>query len=129
MFIHNEILFKSVLKNGKCSNIQRFCKLCNSGQIAGEFHYILECKLPCAIRKQFLHSRHRTNPNIIKCSEILSTSGAKKLRNLLTFTTKKHTSFSLTHTIIFICISYTFYVYVCFFPLFLFPCRLYMFPL
>ena len=79
------------IETGRWTNVplcQRFCTLCNSGQIADEFHYILECKSLCAVRKEFLPPRYCINPNVIKFSEILSTTSAKKLRNLCTFITK-----------------------------------------
>jgi hypothetical protein len=53
-----------------------------------KFQYILEWKLLCAIRKQFLHSGFCTNPNVITFSEIISISCDKTLTNLSTFTTK-----------------------------------------
>jgi hypothetical protein len=100
---------------------------CISGQIANEFHYILEYKSLYAIRKEFLHSRYCTNPNVITFSEILSTSSAKKLKNQCIFIRKIYDlvcppSFILIY--LYIIYIYVLYMYVYPFPLSIFSSRL-----
>ncbi|XP_061167256.1 uncharacterized protein LOC133176104 [Saccostrea echinata] len=74
------------IETGRWSNIpldERVCKLCNTGQIADEFHFILECKTLNSIRKNLLHPRFCKTPNTLKFSEIMSTTNLKTLKKPL----------------------------------------------
>jgi hypothetical protein len=54
-------------------SMKKFCKLWNSGHIADEFHYILECKDVINLRKKYLHTKYMycILPNIMKFSELM----------------------------------------------------------
>lgn len=67
---------------------QRVCKLCNSGQIADEFHYILECKELLTFRRKYLDEKYWSAPNTIKFCELMSCSNATNLKKLCYFIIK-----------------------------------------
>ena len=67
---------------------ERVCTLCNNGQIGDEFHYLLECKVLSNHRKKYLGNRYCTRPNVIKFSEILTSSNVRTLKNLTAFILK-----------------------------------------
>ena len=67
---------------------ERLCKLCNSGQIGDEFHFILECKSLENLRKKYLCKYYNQNPNIIKFNELMSTHKKKMLEKLCFFIVK-----------------------------------------
>lgn len=63
------------VKSGRWYNIplhQRICKLCNPGQIAEEFHYILECKKSLTLRHKYLDDIHCSAPNTMLSFELVS---------------------------------------------------------
>ena len=44
----------------------RTYSLCNSNQICDEFHYLMECKMFCVERKQYLGNYCCKNVNVLK---------------------------------------------------------------
>lgn len=76
---------------GRWSNVhrnERYCNLCNCNKIGDEFHYILECKVLCKIRSQFLSKEFCSAPNTKKFCDIMSSNNSVTLRKLCIFILK-----------------------------------------
>ena len=67
---------------------ERLCSVCNSHQIADEFHYILECTALNDVRKFYLGKYYSNKPNVIKFKDVMSTQNEKLLRRLCMFILK-----------------------------------------
>ena len=67
---------------------ERFCILCNSGQIGDEFHFILECKSLENLRKNYLCKYYYQNPYIIKFHRIHANSQKESIGKTLLFIVK-----------------------------------------
>lgn len=79
------------VETGRWSNIplnQRVCKLCNTGQIADKFHYILECKELLTFRHRYLEDKYCSAPNTIKFCELMSCNNVTKLKKICYFIIK-----------------------------------------
>lgn len=63
----------------------RSCTLCNSGKLADEYHFILECKFFLTLRKQFLCTKYFQKPSTLKFRELLMTTNIKTLKKLSSF--------------------------------------------
>lgn len=58
------------METGRWCNIplnQRVCKLCNSGQMSDEFHYILECKELLMLRHKYFEDKYCSAPTASLC--------------------------------------------------------------
>ena len=60
----------------------RTCTLCNNNQIGDEFHYLMECKMFCVERKQYLGNYFCKNVNVLKFETLLNSHNTRKLRNI-----------------------------------------------
>ena len=67
---------------------ERNCTLCNTGKLADEYHFILECKSLSTLRKEYLISRYCHVPNTLKFKELMTSSNFKTLKKLCIFITK-----------------------------------------
>ena len=63
----------------------RTCTLCNNNQIGDEFHYLMECKMFCVERKQYLGNYFCKNVNVLKFETLLNSHNTRKLRNICKF--------------------------------------------
>ena len=66
----------------------RTCTLCDTGKLADEFHFILECEATSTLRKQFLAPRYCRAPNILKFKELMTSSNLKTLKTISLFISK-----------------------------------------
>ena len=61
------------------------CTLCNNNQIGDEFHYLMEFKMFCVERKQYLGNYFCKNVNILKFETLLNSHNTRKLRIFVNF--------------------------------------------
>ena len=61
------------------------CHVCNRGQLAGEYHYILECNVLELQRKKSLPEKYYCRPNFYKFSELMTTADYYVLTKLCIF--------------------------------------------
>ena len=67
---------------------ERTCHICKTGQIADEYHYVLECKSFEYYRRKYLSTKYCSKPNFFKFSELMSTSDFNVLTKLCNFICK-----------------------------------------
>ena len=59
---------------------ERKCQNCNV--LEDEYHFVFECRLYNELRKQYIPSFYRKNPNMHKCIQLLSIENPSLLRKL-----------------------------------------------
>ena len=65
--------------------LERTCHVCNRGQIADEYHYILECNVLELQRKKYLPEIYYCRPNFYKFSELMTTVDYNVLNQIMHF--------------------------------------------
>ena len=79
---------KLPIETGRYTRIprkERVCKMCNSGQLGGEFHFCLECPALKQVRIQFLPANIYKRPNVINFGRILNIKNKIALVNVAKF--------------------------------------------
>ena len=64
---------------------QRKCKFCNEGNIDDEFHFLLCCPFHVDIRKKYIPSYYRTQPNLIKCCSLVNSNSRNLILSICNF--------------------------------------------
>ena len=75
-------------RHKKVPRDQRFCKICNSGDIEDEYHFIFKCQLYQNEREKLFKPYYWRRPSMYKLINLLSTSNVKELCNLGKFIEK-----------------------------------------
>ena len=60
----------------------RKCLFCNLNTVEDEFHFILQCPVYNAIRKQYIKPYYYKRPSSFKLVQLLSTENVKDICNL-----------------------------------------------
>ncbi|MEW8548698.1 MAG: reverse transcriptase family protein, partial [Candidatus Thiodiazotropha sp.] len=76
---------------------RRICKLCASGEIGDEFHYLFNCSFFAADRVKFIPVIYRKKPNALKFNQIMNTDDINILCKLATFCKKIVQHFDKIH--------------------------------
>lgn len=79
---------KLPIETGRWKNVpreNRNCKLCNSGDIGDEFHYIFKCSKFNHDREKFLKPYYLNRPNILKFHDLMNTRNISMLNHLCKF--------------------------------------------
>ena len=64
---------------------ERYCTLCNSGDIGDLYHYLFTCNNFKDIRNKSIHRYYRNSPNMPKFVELMQTTGKHSLIKLSKF--------------------------------------------
>lgn len=79
---------KLPIETGRWKNVpreNRNCKLCNSGDIGDEFHYIFKCSKFNHDREKNLKPYYLNRPNILKFHDLMNTRNISMLNHLCKF--------------------------------------------
>ena len=79
---------KLPIETGRWANIDRKlrkCKLCNSGTVGDEFHYVMECCFFDCDRKIFMPHINKKTVNCITYSNLFNDTNTRRLRRLCNF--------------------------------------------
>ena len=79
---------KLPIETGRWANIDRNlrkCKLCNSGTVGDEFHYVMECCFFDFDRKIFIPHINKKTVNCITYSNLFNDTNTRRLRRLCNF--------------------------------------------
>ena len=64
---------------------QRFCPICNTGEVENELHFILKCPVLHDIRKTYIQRKFFINPSILKLGILLSSKNEQTIKQTASY--------------------------------------------